>query len=83
MTDASRPYAGLRDAAGAYLWFNGQPSVAFGPRVALRVGDRTFGTPTSTTQACRCARVAPPMPALHAPATSAYLARSTPAWRPT
>lgn len=42
VTDASRPYAGFRDAAGASLWFNGQASVAFNPRVALRVGDRTF-----------------------------------------
>jgi plastocyanin len=42
VADTSRPYAGFRDAAGALLWFNGQPSVAFNPRVALGVGDRTF-----------------------------------------
>jgi plastocyanin len=40
--DTSRPYSGFRDAAGAALWFNGQPSLAFNPVVAQPQGSSRF-----------------------------------------
>lgn len=36
--DPSRPVAGLRDAAGAPFWFNGQPSLPIPAQVAGRLG---------------------------------------------
>jgi plastocyanin len=36
------PVSGAKDAAGADMWFNGQPSVAFNPQVAAPTGSKVI-----------------------------------------
>jgi plastocyanin len=40
--DPSNPVAGVKDAAGADFWFNGQPSVGINPAAAAPTGGKTF-----------------------------------------
>jgi plastocyanin len=40
--DPSTPVAGVKDAAGADFWFNGQPSVGINPGVAAPTGGKSY-----------------------------------------
>jgi len=40
--DPSTPVAGVKDAAGADFWFNGQPSVGINPAVAAPTGGKSY-----------------------------------------
>jgi plastocyanin len=40
--DPGHPVAGVKDAAGADFWFNGQPSLAINPQAAAPVGGKTY-----------------------------------------
>ena len=40
--DPSTPVAGVKDAAGADFWFNGQPSVGINPAAAAPTGGKSF-----------------------------------------
>jgi plastocyanin len=40
--DPNTPVAGVKDAAGADFWFNGQPSVGINPTVAGPTGGKTY-----------------------------------------
>jgi plastocyanin len=42
LLDPSKPVSGAKDAAGADMWFNGQPSVAFNPVVAAPSGSKVI-----------------------------------------
>jgi plastocyanin len=40
--DPSNPVAGVKDAAGADFWFNGQPTLGINPRAAAPVGGKSY-----------------------------------------
>lgn len=40
--DPAHPVSGIKDAAGADFWFNGQPSVGINPQVAAPSGGKVF-----------------------------------------
>jgi plastocyanin len=42
LPDPSKPVAGVKDAAGADFWFNGNPSVGVNPLAAALAGGHTF-----------------------------------------